>query len=96
MKYCMSIPRIVLQVTVLHVCRYGAKTPLALQFILYVYILVQTGNEYLENVTMFERREPLNISRLIEGAGFCHDATWTLAKALNNTINGLLQCLYTF
>ena len=27
---------------------------------------------------------------VIEGAAFCHDATWTLAKALNNTMNGVI------
>ena len=41
----------------------------------------------MQEVEAHVGQPPLNLS-LIEGAGFCHDATWTLAKALNNTING--------
>ena len=32
--------------------------------------------------------EPPFYFDLIEGAGFCHDATWTLAYALNRTMMG--------
>jgi gamma-aminobutyric acid type B receptor len=48
-----------------------------------------TGYEYMQEVEEYVARPPLNISRVIAGAGFCHDATWTLALALNRTMTEL-------
>ena len=43
----------------------------------------------MQEVEAYVSQPPLNLS-LIEGAGFCYDATWTLARALNRTINGMM------
>ena len=46
----------------------------------------------MQDVQEHVNEPPLNLSRLIAGAGFCHDATWTLAYALNRTITGTAGC----
>ena len=42
----------------------------------------------MQKVEAHVNQEPLNLS-LIEGAGFCYDATWTLANALSSLLNGI-------
>jgi gamma-aminobutyric acid type B receptor len=49
-----------------------------------------TGYEYMEAVQKHVDEPPFNFS-LIAGAGFCHDATWTLAYALNRTVMELMN-----
>ena len=53
-------------------------------------IYLQTGEEYMTAVdTTHSGRPPLYLN-VIEGSAFCHDATWSLAKALSNVMNGML------
>ena len=43
----------------------------------------------MQDVECHVNEPPFNFD-LIAGAGFCHDATWTLAFALNRTMTGTL------
>ena len=54
---------------------------------------VQTGLEYMDEVQEHVGQPPLNVG-LIAGAGFCHDATWTLAKALSGTMRSTYTYTY--
>ena len=49
---------------------------------------IQTGAEYFDEENAHLNNEPFNLTKL-EYAQYCYDATWTLAYALNKTINGL-------
>ena len=49
----------------------------------------------MEAVQKHVDEPPFNFS-LIAGAGFCHDATWTLAYALNRTVMGIACLLYCY
>ena len=49
--------------------------------------LLQTGGQYFEEEGSHLGVPPLYLSQL-EYAQYCYDATWTLAYALNQTING--------
>ena len=49
--------------------------------------LLQTGGQYFEEEGSHLGVPPLYLSQ-VEYAQYCYDATWTLAYALNQTING--------
>jgi len=57
--------------------------------------LLQTGGQYFEEEGSHLGVPPLYLSQL-EYAQYCYDATWTLAYALNQTINGTYTwCSYS-
>jgi len=47
----------------------------------------QTASEYADREAAHLRNSSLNLERLL-ASPYCHDATWTLAKALQLTIQG--------
>lgn len=49
--------------------------------------VLQTGGQFLEEEKQFLGVQPLNLT-LLEYSQYCYDATWTLAYALNKTLNG--------
>jgi hypothetical protein len=48
-------------------------------------LYIQTGDEYLNQEDTFLGKPPLNLS-YDAYSQYCHDATWTLAYALNKTL----------
>ena len=51
------------------------------------FVLLQTGGQYFDEEQRHLGVLPLNLTQL-EYPQYCYDATWTLAYALNQTING--------
>ena len=47
---------------------------------------LQTGAEFFAEERKFIGKPPLNITQF-QYSQYCHDATWTLAYALNKTLN---------
>jgi len=50
----------------------------------------QTASEYADREVAHLRNSSLNLEELL-ASPYCHDATWTLAKALQHTIQG--ECM---
>ena len=62
-----------------------------------MYLTMQTVDEYFDTVDLgYLDKLPLNLSFYDDVAPVCYDAMWTLALALNNTIEGIqvYWCLY--
>ena len=55
-------------------------------------ILLQTGGQYLAEEQSHLGVPPLYLE-LNEYSQYCYDATWSLAYALNETINGNCVCV---
>ena len=53
----------------------------------YMFSLLQTGGQYFDEEQRHLGVPPLNLTQF-EYAQYCYDATWTLAYALNQSING--------
>ena len=59
--------------------------------IIMVFMHIQNGSIFQEEYQSFLKRSmnsPLNIKTQLMYAQHCYDATWTLARALNSTIEG--------
>ena len=56
-----------------------------------IIVSLQTGGQYFDEEKLHLGVPPLNLTQL-EYAQYCYDATWTLAYALNQTINGNECC----
>ena len=55
----------------------------------YYSVLLQTGGQYFAEEQSHLGVPPLYLNP-VEYAQYCYDATWTLAYALNQTINGIV------
>ena len=55
-------------------------------------VCLQTGGEFIREESAFLNKPPLNITYL-EFSQYCYDGVWTLAYALNKTINGKHDCV---
>ena len=73
------------KVSIISLWRHGQIPRCACQC--YKFSLLQTGGQYFDEEQHHLGVPPLNLTQF-EYAQYCYDATWTLAYALNQSING--------